>query len=46
MLLQIDFKSDKPVYLQLVDQLCYAASPGGIRAGEPMAQIHQFTLSE
>ena len=39
MLLQIDFKSGKPVYLQLVDQIRYAAASGGIRAGEPLPSI-------
>jgi GntR family transcriptional regulator len=39
MLLQIDFKSGKPVYLQLVDQIRNAAASGGIRAGEPLPSI-------
>src|ERR1700689_2479056 len=39
MLLQIDFKSGKPVYLQLVDQIRYAAASGGIRPGEPLPSI-------
>ena len=39
MLLQIDFKSGKPVYLQLVDQIRYAAASGGLRAGEPLPAI-------
>jgi len=39
MLLQIDFKSGKPVYLQLVDQIRYAAAAGGLRAGEPLPSI-------
>jgi GntR family transcriptional regulator len=39
MLLQIDFKSGKPVYLQLVDQVRHAAASGGIRAGEPLPSI-------
>jgi len=39
MLLQIDFKSGKPVYLQLVDQIRYAAASGGLRAGEPLPSI-------
>ena len=30
MLLQIDFKCGKPVYLQLVDQIRYAAASGGL----------------
>jgi len=39
MLLQIDFKAGKPVYLQLVDQIRYAAASGGLRAGEPLPSI-------
>ena len=39
MLLQIDFKSGKPVYLQLVDQIRHAAASGGIRAGEALPSI-------
>ena len=39
MLLQIDFKSGKPVYLQLVDQIRYAAASGGLRTGEPLPSI-------
>src|SRR3984885_1560832 len=39
MLLQLDFKSGKPVYLQLVDQIRYAAASGGLRTGEPLPSI-------
>ncbi len=39
MLLQIDFKSGKPVYLQVVDQVRYAAASGGLRPGEPLPSI-------
>src|ERR1041385_2983641 len=39
MLLQIDFKSGKPVYLQLVDQIRYAAASGGLRPGEALPSI-------
>src|SRR4051812_1202462 len=39
MLLQIDFKSGKPVYLQLVDQIRYAAASGGLKPGEPLPSI-------
>src|SRR6266568_4620124 len=39
MLLQIDFKSGKPVYLQLVDQVRYAAASGKLQAGEPLPSI-------
>lgn len=44
MLLQIDFKSGNPVYLQLADQIRYAAASGGLRAGEPLPSIR--TLAE
>ncbi len=39
MMVQIDFKSGKPVYLQLVDQIRYAAASGGLRPGEPLPSI-------
>jgi len=39
MLLQIDFKSGQPVYLQLVEQVRHAAASGGLRAGEPLPSI-------
>ena len=39
MMFQIDFKSGKPVYLQLVDQIRYAAASGGLRPGEPLPSI-------
>jgi DNA-binding transcriptional regulator YhcF (GntR family) len=39
MMFQIDFKSGKPVYLQLVDQIRYAAASGGLRTGEPLPSI-------
>jgi GntR family transcriptional regulator len=39
MRLQIDFKSGKPVYLQLVDQIRYAAASGGLRTGESLPSI-------
>ena len=39
MVFQIDFKTGKPVYLQLVDQIRYAAASGAIRAGEPLPSI-------
>jgi GntR family transcriptional regulator len=44
MLFQIDFKAGKPVYLQLVDQVRYAAASGVLRAGEPLPGIR--TLAE
>ena len=39
MLFKIDFKSGKPVYLQLVDQIRYAAASGVLRSGEPLPSI-------
>jgi len=39
MLFQIDFKSGKPVYLQLVDQVRYAAASGALRPGEALPSI-------
>lgn len=39
MTFQIDFKSGKPVYLQLVDQVRYAAATGGLKVGEPLPSI-------
>jgi GntR family transcriptional regulator len=39
MMFRIDFKSGKPVYLQLVDQVRYAAASGALRAGDPLPSI-------
>jgi GntR family transcriptional regulator len=39
MLFQINFKSSKPVYLQLVDQVKAAAASGALRVGEPLPSI-------
>jgi GntR family transcriptional regulator len=39
MIFQLNFKSGKPVYLQLVDQIKAAAATGGLRAGEPLPPI-------
>jgi GntR family transcriptional regulator len=39
MLVQIDFKSGKAVYLQIVDQVRYAAASGAMRPGEPLPSI-------
>ena len=39
MVFQIDFKSGKPVYLQLVDQIRYAAASGALRLGDPLPGI-------
>jgi len=39
MLFRVDFKSGKAVYLQLVDQIRYAAASGALRPGEPLPSI-------
>jgi len=36
---QLNFKSGKPVYLQLVDQVKAAAASGAVHAGEPLPSI-------
>lgn len=39
MVFQIDFKTGKPVYRQLADQIRYAAASGAVRPGEPLPSI-------
>lgn len=39
MLFQLNFKSGKPVYLQVVDQVKSAAASGAMRPGEPLPSI-------
>ena len=39
MLIQLNFKSGKPVYLQVVDQVKAAAASGALRVGEPLPSI-------
>lgn len=39
MLFQINFKSGKPVYLQVVDQVKAAAAAGTVQSGEPLPSI-------
>ena len=39
MLFHLNFKSGKPVYLQLVDQVKAAAATGAIAPGEPLPSI-------
>src|SRR5215472_13397311 len=39
MLLQVNFKSGKPVYLQIVDQVKAAAASGTLHSGEPLPSI-------
>jgi GntR family transcriptional regulator len=39
MLLQINYKSGKPIYLQVVDQIKAAAASGAMQAGESLPSI-------
>ncbi len=39
MLIQLNFKSGLPVYLQIAEQIRAAAASGAIRAGEPLPSI-------
>lgn len=39
MFIQLNFKSGKPVYLQIVDQVKAAAASGVLRPGEPLPSI-------
>jgi GntR family transcriptional regulator len=39
MMFQLDFKSGKPVYLQLADQIRYAAASGSLRPGDPLPSL-------
>ncbi len=39
MMLQINYKSGKPVYLQVVDQIKAAAASGALRPGEALPSI-------
>jgi len=39
MIFQINFKSGKPVYLQLIDQVRHAAASGALRAGEALPSL-------
>ncbi len=43
MLFQIDFKTGKPVYLQLADQIRYAAASGRLRPGEPLPSLRPLS---
>jgi GntR family transcriptional regulator len=38
-MLQVDFQAGKPVYLQLADQIRYAAAAGRLRPGEPLPSL-------
>ncbi|PWU10980.1 MAG: GntR family transcriptional regulator [Verrucomicrobia bacterium] len=39
MVIQLNFKSGKPVYLQVADQVKAAAASGALRPGEPLPSI-------
>ena len=39
MIFQINFKSGKPVYLQLIDQIRHAAAAGALREGEALPSL-------
>jgi GntR family transcriptional regulator len=39
MMFHIDFKTGKPAYLQLVDQVRYAAASGALRSGDSLPSI-------
>jgi len=39
MMIQLNFKSGKPVYLQVVDQVKAAAASGALRTGAPLPSI-------
>ena len=39
MIFQIDFQAGKPVYLQLADQVRYAAASGRLRPGDPLPAL-------
>jgi GntR family transcriptional regulator len=43
MLFQINFKSAKPVYVQLVDQVKTAAASGALQAGESLPSIRPLS---
>jgi GntR family transcriptional regulator len=42
MLFHVDFKTGKSPYLQLVDQVRYAAAAGGLRTGESLPSVRQL----
>jgi GntR family transcriptional regulator len=39
MLIQVNYKSGKPVYLQIVDQIKAAAASGALKPGDPLPYI-------
>ena len=43
MILQVDFAAGKPVYLQLADQIRYAAASGRLRPGDPLPSLRPLS---
>ena len=39
MIFRVDFQAGKPVYLQLADQVRYAAASGRLRPGDPLPSL-------
>jgi len=39
MIFQVDFQAGKPVYLQLADQIRYAAASGKLHPGDPLPSL-------
>jgi GntR family transcriptional regulator len=44
MLIELNFKSGKPVYLQVVDQVRAAAASGQLRSGDPLPSIRPLAM--
>ena len=44
MILQINFKSGMPIYLQVVDQIKAAAASGALRSGEALPSIRPLAV--
>ena len=42
MLIELDARDDKPTYLQIVDQVKFAAAAGRLRPGEALPSIRQL----
>jgi GntR family transcriptional regulator len=43
MMFQVDFQAGKPVYLQLADQVRYAAASGRLRPGDPLPALRPLS---
>jgi GntR family transcriptional regulator len=44
MLIELNFKSGKPVYLQVVDQVRAAAASGQLQSGDPLPSIRPLAM--